>query len=183
MTPAKKPNVAGLGFKKLRSFLLLLLVASCFSCATKSDGVHFNKVATTFLGGSSQNAHNIKLSFTNAGQFDYLTSTVTAQIKSQAEKDEMLKLATQNAKQQILEFIHVEVQSERFINSVANSIANSDAVPKHKGTASNTKLAYLVRDSVNQKRNEIIKSAFVEDAVLDVSSGLMVVTVRAGRKN
>ena len=183
MTPAKKPNVAGLGFKKLRSFLLLLLVASCFSCATKSDGVHLNKVATTFLGGSSQNAHNIKLSFTNAGQFDYLTSTVTAQIKSQAEKDEMLKLATQNAKQQILEFIHVEVQSERFINSVANSIANSDAVPKHKGTASNTKLAYLVRDSVNQKRNEIIKSAFVEDAVLDVSSGLMVVTVRAGRKN
>ena len=183
MTPAKKPNVTGLGFKKLRSFLLLLLIASCISCATKSDGVHFNKVATTFLGGSSQNAHNIKLSFTNAGQFDYLTSTVTAQIKSQAEKDEMLKLATQNAKQQILEFIHVEVQSERFINSVANSIANSDAVPKHKGTASNTKLAYLVRDSVNQKRNEIIKSAFVEDAVLDVSSGLMVVTVRAGRKN
>ena len=183
MTPAKKPNVTGLGFKKLRSFLLLLSIASCISCATKSDGVHFNKVATTFLGGSSQNAHNIKLSFTNAGQFDYLTSTVTAQIKSQAEKDEMLKLATQNAKQQILEFIHVEVQSERFINSVANSIANSDAVPKHKGTASNTKLAYLVRDSVNQKRNEIIKSAFVEDAVLDVSSGLMVVTVRAGRKN
>ena len=175
--------MTGLGFKKLRSFLLLLLIASCISCATKSDGVHFNKVATTFLGGSSQNTHNIKLSFTNAGQFDYLTSTVTAQIKSQAEKDEMLKLATQNAKQQILEFIHVEVQSERFINSVANSIANSDAVPKHKGTASNTKLAYLVRDSVNQKRNEIIKSAFVEDAVLDVSSGLMVVTVRAGRKN
>lgn len=175
--------MTGLGFKKLRSFLLLLSIASCISCATKSDGVHFNKVATTFLGGSSQNAHNIKLSFTNAGQFDYLTSTVTAQIKSQAEKDEMLKLATQNAKQQILEFIHVEVQSERFINSVANSIANSDAVPKHKGTASNTKLAYLVRDSVNQKRNEIIKSAFVEDAVLDVSSGLMVVTVRAGRKN
>ena len=183
MTPAKKPNVTGLGFKKLRSFLLLLLIASCISCATKSDGVHFNKVATTFLGGSSQNAHNIKLSFTNAGQFDYLTSTVTAQIKSQAEKDEMLKLATQNAKQQILEFIHVELQSERFIISVTNSIANSDAVPKHKGTASNTKLAYLVRDSVNQKRNEIIKSAFVEDAVLDVSSGLMVVTVRAGRKN
>ena len=175
--------MTGLGFNKLRSFLLLLSIASCISCATKSDGVHFNKVATTFLGGSSQNAHNIKLSFTNAGQFDYLTSTVTAQIKSQAEKDEMLKLATQNAKQQILEFIHVEVQSERFINSVANSIANSDAVPKHKGTASNTKLAYLVRDSVNQKRNEIIKSAFVEDAVLDVSSGLMVVTVRAGRKN
>ena len=175
--------MTGLGFKKLRSFLLLLSIASCISCATKSDGVHFNKVATTFLGGSSQNAHNIKLSFTNAGQFDYLTSTVTAQIKSQAEKDEMLKLATQNAKQQILEFIHVELQSERFINSVANSIANSDAVPKHKGTASNTKLAYLVRDSVNQKRNEIIKSAFVEDAVLDVSSGLMVVTVRAGRKN
>ena len=183
MTPAKKPNVTGLGFNKLRSFLLLLSIASCISCATKSDGVHFNKVATTFLGGSSQNAHNIKLSFTNAGQFDYLTSTVTAQIKSQAEKDEMLKLATQNAKQHIIEFIRAEVQSERFINSVANSIANSDAVPKHKGTASNTKLAYLVRDSVNQKRNEIIKSAFVEDAVLDVSSGLMVVTVRAGRKN
>ena len=183
MTPAKKPNVTGLGFKKLRNLLLLLSIASCISCVTKSDGMHFNKVATTFLGGSSQNAHNIKLSFTNAGQFDYLTSTVTAQIKSQAEKDEMLKLATQNAKQHIIEFIRAEVQSERFINSVANSIANSDAVPKHKGTASNTRLAYLVRDSVNQKRNEIIKSAFVEDAVLDVSSGLMVVTVRAGRKN
>ena len=183
MTPARKPNVTGLGFKKLRSFLLLLLIASCISCATKSDGVHLNKVATTFLGGSSQKTHNIKLSFTNAGQFDFLTSTVTAQINSQAEKDEMLKLATQNAKQHIIEFIRAEVQSERFINSVANSIANSDAVPKHKGTASNTKLAYLVRDSVNQKRNEILQSAFVEDAVLDVSSGLMVVTVRAGRKN
>jgi|GEM_PF-1235890 len=163
--------------------LLLLLIASCISCATKSDGVHLNKVATTFLGGSSQKTHNIKLSFTNAGQFDFLTSTVTAQINSQAEKDEMLKLATQNAKQHIIEFIRAEVQSERFINSVANSIANSDAVPKHKGTASNMKLAYLVRDSVNQKRNEILQSAFVEDAVLDVSSGLMVVTVRAGRKN
>ena len=175
--------MTGVGFKKLRSFLLLLLIATCISCATKSDGVHFNKVATTFLGGSSQNAHNIKLSFTNAGQFDFLTSTVTAQINGQAKKDEMLKLATQNAKQHIIEFIRADVQSERFINSVANSIANSDAVPKHKGTASNTKLAYLVRDSVNQKRNEILQSAFVEDAVLDVSSGLMVVTVRAGRKN
>lgn len=166
-------------------YLTLVFIALCASCSmAKRDDLSLNKVTTTFVGGTSASSYNIQLSFTNTGQFDFLTSTATAQVDGQfpSARDEALKSATMRAKQQLMEFLHSELLSERFIYAVTKSIEYSDAVPKHKGTASNAKLAYLVRDSTQQKSEAIIQSAYVQDAVLDLSSGLIVVTMRAGRK-
>ena len=165
--------------KYLQALFLVLIVACTH---TKRDAVSLNKVATTFLGGSEKDAYNIKLFYTADGKFDFLTSTSTAQVASMspAERDEALKAATIKAKQQIYEFIKNTIESDRFISSVINSIENSDAVPKHKGTPSNAKLAHTVRDSIKSKSDAILKGSHVADAVLDLSSGLIVVTVRSG---
>jgi hypothetical protein len=99
---------------------------------------------------------------------------------SPTERDEALKLATIKAKQKIFEFIKNTITTEQFIGALQSSIENSDAVPKHKGTPSNAKLAYLVRDDMKQKSDAILQGAYVADAVLDLSNGLIVVTVRSG---
>jgi len=44
-------------------------------------------------------------------------------------------------------------------------------------------LAHSVRDSIKSKSDAILQDAYVSDAVLDLSTGLIVVTVRSGRKN
>ena len=168
--------------KYLQALFLVLIVACTH---TERDAVSLNKVVTTFLGGSEKDAYNIKLFYTVDGKFDFLTSTATAQVGSlyQTERDEALKAATIKAKQQVFEFIKNTIESERFISSVVNSIQNSDAVPKHKGTPSDAKLAHSVRDSIKSKSDAILQDAYVSDAVLDLSTGLIVVTVRSGRKN
>ena len=160
--------------------LLLVLAGACTT--TKRAEVNLNTVTTIFLGGSTKDAYNIKLVFTKDGRFDFVNSTVTAHITSLSptERDEALKLATTQAKQKIFEFIKNTVATEQFISALQNSIENSDAVPKHKGTPSNAKLAYLVREDIKQKSDAILQSAYVADAVLDLSSGLIVVTVRSG---
>lgn len=160
--------------------LFLVLIVACTHA--KRENVNLSTVTTTFLGGATKDAYNIKLFYTADGKFYFLTSTATAQVASMspAERDEALKAATIKAKQQIYEFIKNTIESDRFISSVTNSIENSDAVPKHKGTPSNAKLAQTVRDSIKSKSDAILKGAHVADAVLDLSSGLIVVTVRSG---
>ena len=160
--------------------LFLVLIVACTHA--KRENVNLSTVTTTFLGGTTKDAYSIKLFYTADGKFDFLTSTATAQVAciSPAERDEALKAATIKAKQQIYEFIKNTIESDRFISSVTNSIENSDAVPKHKGTPSNAKLAQTVRDSIKSKSDAILKGAHVADAVLDLSSGLIVVTVRSG---
>lgn len=166
-------------------FLSFFLISLLFACTTfKKPEVNLNTVTTTFLGGSTKDAYNIKLVFTKDGRFDFVSSTVTSQVTSllPTERDEALKLATIQAKQKIFEFIKNSIEIDRFISALQSSIENSDAVPKHKGTPSNAKLAYLVRDDIQQKSDAILQGAYVEDAVFDLSSGLIVVTVRAGRR-
>lgn len=160
--------------------LLLVLAGACTT--TKRAEVNLNTVTTIFLGGSTKDAYNIKLVFTKDGRFDFVNSTVTAHITSLSptERDEALKLATTQAKQKIFEFIKNTIATEQFISALQNSIENSDAVPKHKGTPSNAKLAYLVREDIKQKSDAILQGAYVADAVMDLSSGLIVVTVRSG---
>jgi len=160
--------------------LLLVLAGACTT--TKRAEVNLNTVTTIFLGGSTKDAYNIKLVFTKEGRFDFVNSTVTAHITSLSptERDEALKLATTQAKQKIFEFIKNTIATEQFISALQNSIENSDAVPKHKGTPSNAKLAYLVREDIKQKSDAILQGAYVADAVMDLSSGLIVVTVRSG---
>jgi len=162
------------------SFLLLALVIGCTTY--KKPEANLNTVTTTFLGGTTKDAYNIKLVFTKEGKFDFVNSTVTTQVNSLSptERDEALKLATIKAKQKIFEFIKNTIATEQFIGALQSSIENSDAVPKHKGTPSNAKLAYLVRDDIKQKSDVILQGAYVADAVLDLSSGLIVVTVRSG---
>jgi hypothetical protein len=165
------------------SFLLLLLLIACTTL--KKPEVNLNTVTTTFLGGSTKDAYNIKLVFTKEGKFDFVNSTVTTQVTSllPTERDEALKFATIRAKQKIFEFIKNTIETDRFISAIQNSIENSDAVPKHKGTPSNAKLALLVREDIRQKSDAILQGAYVADSVLDLSSGLIVVTVSSGRKN
>ena len=166
----------------MKYLFVLLLVLTVACTTTKKAEVNLNTVTTTFLGGSTKDAYNIKLVFTKEGRFDFVNSTVTTQITSLSptERDEALKLATFKAKQKIFEFIKNTIATDQFISALQNSIENSDAVPKHKGTPSNAKLAYLVREDIKQKSDAILQGAYVADAVLDLSSGLIVVTVRSG---
>jgi hypothetical protein len=111
------------------SFLLLALVIGCTTY--KKPEANLNTVTTTFLGGTTKDAYNIKLVFTKEGKFDFVNSTVTTQVNSlsSTERDEALKLATIKAKQKIFEFIKNTIATEQFIGALQSSIENSDAVP------------------------------------------------------
>jgi len=157
--------------------LLLLLVVAC-STAKKESVDSKNKVTSTFQGGG------IKISYTKDGEFDYMTSTASAPVTSEllSARDEAITVATVKARRQISEFINTEVQSERFIQTISKSVqeASADSVTD-KSTKSN--IAYDVRESIKQKSTAILEGTFVENESYDANSRLVIVTVRASKKD
>ena len=157
--------------------LLLVLVVAC-STAKKESVDSQNKVTSTFQGGG------IKISYTKDGEFDYLTSTASAPVTSEllSARDEAITLATVKARRQISEFINTEVHSERFIQTVSKSVqeASADSVTDK---SIKSKIAYDVRESIKQKSTAILEGTIVENESYDANSRLVIVTVRASKKD
>ena len=59
---------------------------------------------------------------------------------------------------------------------------NSEVDSKNTNSSNNSKIAYEVRENIKQKSTAILQGTFVENEQLDTNTGLIVVSVRAGRK-
>ena len=152
--------------------LLVILVAGCSTFGSKKDE---QVVDTKFLGGE------MKISYTWSGELKAVESTGTGKVVSNSPGavDEAYIVATLRARQQIAEFMRIDLDSEKFKKSVFESL--QEAENESKQPVSNnvkSKIVTTVQEDIRQKSNAILRGTFVSDKVYDSNTRTVKVTVR-----
>lgn len=152
--------------------LLVILVAGCSTFGSKKDE---QVVDTKFLGGE------MKISYTWSGELKAVESTGTGKVVSNSPGavDEAYIVATLRARQQIAEFMRLDLDSEKFKKSVFESL--QEAENESKQAVSNnvkSKIVTTVQEDIRQKSNAILRGTFVSDKVYDSNTRTVKVTVR-----
>jgi hypothetical protein len=153
---------------------LLLVLTGC-STTTSQDT---ESGQSEFIGGG------ITLIYSKKGEFLGLSSKATAQAtgKLQSSVDSAISVATLKARRQITEFISVELSSERFVTTVSvdlqESKDNEDIIDKQSAT----QIALILRETIKQRSNQLLKGTVVESETYNDESRVVVVVVRAGSK-
>lgn len=152
--------------------LLVVLLAGCSTFGSKKDE---QVVDTKFLGGE------MKISYTWSGELKAVESTGTGKVVSNSPGavDEAYIVATLRARQQIAEFMRLDLDSEKFKKSVFESL--QEAENESKQAVSNnvkSKIVTTVQEDIRQKSNAILRGTFVSDKVYDSNTRTVKVTVR-----
>ena len=83
------------------------------------------------------------------------------------------------ARQQIVEFMKTEVESEKFIDAVFDTLQKSDVENKAKNETVNHNIAQSVKQSIKQKSAGILKGTYVSEKVYDQSTKTVRVIVKS----
>ena len=137
-------------------------------------------VVSEFLGG------NIKVSYTPNGEFESMTSSHTIKLTGGLpySQDEAYQVAILKARKQIVEFMRVDLESEKFTKTVFNNLQESASEDK-KETSNNVsaKIAGELQSSIKQKSSAILKGTYVEDKSFDAASNSITVVVKTSTKD
>jgi hypothetical protein len=161
---------------KYKTFMasLLLVLTGC-STTTSQDT---ESSQSEFIGGG------ITLIYSKKGEFLGLSSKATAQAtgKLQSSVDSAIAVATLKARRQIAEFISVELSSERFVTTVSVDLQESKDNEDNLDKQSATQIALILRETIKQRSNQLLKGTVVESETYNDESRVVVVVVRAGSK-
>ena len=159
----------------MKKLFVVITVASLAGCSTFGSKKDEQVVDTKFLGGE------MKISYTWSGELKAVESTGTGKVVSNSPGavDEAYIVATLRARQQIAEFMRLDLDSEKFKKSVFESL--QEAENESKQAVSNnvkSKIVTTVQEDIRQKSNAILRGTFVSDKVYDSNTRTVKVTVR-----
>ena len=152
--------------------LMLALLAGCSTFGGKKDE---QIVDTKFMGGE------LKVSYTWSGELKAVESSGTGKVVSNSPGavDEAYIVATLRARQQIAEFMRLDLDTEKFKKSVFDSLQESETESKQPvGNNVKAKIATNVQENIRQKSTAILRGTFVSDKVYDSNTRTVKVTVR-----
>jgi hypothetical protein len=159
------------------ALLTTFLVTGCSTFGKKEDKV----VTSEFSKG------DIKISYTLGGDIDSITSTSSARVSSTlpGAVDEAVSVATMRARRQLSEFIKSEIETDRFVNTVTDSLQNSEAFGGESGTSKSvkSKIVYDVKESMKQKSSAILRGTYVDSKSYDSDTKTVLVTIRSSPKD
>jgi hypothetical protein len=137
-------------------------------------------VVSEFLGG------NIKVTYKSNGEFESMTSSHTIKLTGELpySQDEAYQVATMKARKQIVEFMKVDLESEKFTKTVFNNLQESASEDKKETSNTVTaKIAAELQSSIKQKSSAILKGTYVEDKSFDAPSNSITVVVKTSTKD
>jgi len=152
--------------------LLVVLVAGCSTFGSKKDE---QIVDTKFMGGE------LKVSYTWGGELKSVESSGTGKVVSNSPGavDEAYIVATLRARQQIAEFMRLDLDSEKFKKSVFESLQEAENESRQAVTNNvKSKIATTVQEDIRQKASTILRGTYVSDKVYDSNTKTVKVTVR-----
>jgi hypothetical protein len=162
-------------FKRL---ILVSALATLTACSTVENTVfeQTETIKTEFIGG------DLILNFTKDGQFDFLTASGTARVTSNLPSavEEAYVVASLRAKQKVVEFMNNEMEGEKFVDSVNDSLQESFASNGQSIVDVNSQIAYKVQENIKSKSKAILQGVSVDQKSFDKSSNTVRVTVRTG---
>ena len=170
----------------MKKLIIAALVAATLSgCTTIKNmtGASEEKpkpVVSEFLGG------NIKVTYNSKGEFESMTSSHTIKLTGGLpySQDEAYQIAIMKARKQIVEFMKVDLESEKFTKTVFNNLQESTSEDKKETANSvNAKIAGELQSSIKQKSSAILKGTYVEEKSFDAASNSITVIVKTSTKD
>jgi hypothetical protein len=162
----------------LKKIVIISAVALLSACSTvpltkTEDGA---PIKTEFLGGSIKVEYDKK-----TGEVKLVESMATARLVSDLPNavDESFTVATMRARKQLIEFMKTEIESEKFTESVFDTLQKSEVENSSKNRSVNHNISQAVKQSIKQKSAGILKGTYVSEKVYDQSTKTVRVTVRS----
>jgi hypothetical protein len=159
--------------------IITALILATFIAGCASTNKENKPISSSFIGG------DLKVTYDKNGEFESISSTATAKVNSTLPnaRDEAVTLATVKARRQIAEFIKTEVKSQRFIETISNSVQESNVENAAPDTKENNRIAYTIRDTITQNSNAILQGSILEKESFDENLNTIIVTVRVSKKD
>lgn len=169
--------------KKLMIAVVITAALSGCNTVKKMTGTTEEKpkpVVSAFLGG------NIKVTYTSNGEFESITSSHTIKLTGELpySQDEAYQVAIMKARKQIVEFMKVDLESEKFTKTVFNNLQETASEEKKETSHTvNAKIAGELQSSIKQKSSSILKGTYVEEKSFDAGSNSITVSVKTSTKD
>ena len=167
----------------MKKLMIAAMIAAALSGCSTLTGKTDDKVkpiTSEFLGG------NIKVTYKSNGEFESMTSSHTIKLTGELpySQDEAYQVAILKARKQIVEFMKVDLESEKFTKTVFNNLQESTSEDKKEtANAVNAKIAGELQSSIKQKSSAILRGTYVEEKSFDTSSNSITVVVKTSTKD
>jgi hypothetical protein len=160
-------------FKK---FVMIAALGTLVGCSSVPLVKEETPIKTEFLGGSIKVVYD-----RSTGEVKEIESMATAKLVSSLPNavDESFTVATMRARKQLIEFMKTEVESEKFTESIFDTLQKSDEVDRSKTESVNHNISQAVKQSIKQKSAGILKGTYVSEKVYDQSTKTVRVVVRS----
>lgn len=163
--------------KRIVIFAMAILLTACSTFSNKKDE---RQVKSEFFGG------DIKVTYTFGGDFESIESSGTAKVTSNlpdaAEKAYII--ATLRARQQIVEFMKAELESEKFKQTIYKSLQEAEEELKVASSAVvKDTITSELQENIKQKTNAILRGTYVESKQFDKATSTVKVVVKSSTKD
>lgn len=163
--------------KSLIALSLVVLFSGCSTFSKKEEKM----VTSEFANG------DIKISYTLGGEIDTIHSTSSARVSSTlpGAVDEAVTVATMRARRQLSEFIKTDIETDRFVNTITDSVQNAESFGGESATSKSvkSKIVYDVKESMKQKSNAILRGTYVDSKRFDSDTKTVLVTIKSSPKD
>lgn len=164
--------------KKIILAGLVLCLSACSSVGKLTENRVENEKSVTaeFMGG------DIVVTYTKDGKFESITSAGTARVTSNlpSANEEAFIVATLRARKQLSEFMRTDLESDKFVSTVYNSLQEGEKTENFTDNNVKSKIAYDVQENIKQKSSAILKGTFIESKKFDKQTSTVRVVVKTG---
>lgn len=159
----------------LRKLMMVAVLSTVVGCSSVPVAENELPIKAEFMGGS------IVVTYDKEGRLELLESKSTARVVSGLPNavDESFTVAMLKARNQIAEFMNVELESERFTDTVFDSLQTAQNASLER----NQNIARKVQNNIRQRTNAILKGTFVSNKEYDESTKTVRVTVTSSERD
>jgi hypothetical protein len=164
--------------KKLFVMFCAVALTACSSLPEKR--VQDEKSITAeFMGG------DIVVTYTKDGAFESITSAGTARMTSTlpSATEEAFIVASLRARKQLAEFMRTDLESDKFVRTVYNSLQEGETVDSSAINKVNSKIASEVQENVKQRTAAILQGTYVDSKKFDNATRTVRVVIKTGAKD
>jgi hypothetical protein len=164
--------------KKLGIVILAVMLSACSSLGGgKKDE---RSVKSEFFGG------DIKVSYTMGGEFESIASSGTARVTSNAPDaaEKAYIVASLRARQQLVEFMKAELESEKFKQTVYKTLQEAEEELKvASSTVVKDNITSELQENIKQRTNAILRGTYVDSKEFDRGSSTVKVVVKSSTRD
>lgn len=159
----------------LRKMMVAVAISTLVGCSSAPVVQDQMPIKAEFMGG------NVIVTYDKNGQLELLESKSSARVVTGLPNavDESFLVASLKARNQIAEFMKVDVESETFTDTIFDSLQNAN----NSVLQNSQNIARKVQNNIRQKTSAILKGTFVSKKEYDESSRTVRVTVQTSAKD